>query len=329
MNKRRLLLLALSVGLCCNVVLLQAQTQAGSIRRVGVLAPSTHAKEEITLKPFFDQMRELGWIEGRNIAYDRVYAGDRHEILPKLAAELAARRPDLIYAPPGSAAEAAKRATPTIPIVFGAVIDPVRAGLVGSLARPGGNVTGVSTVAESLVSKRLELLREILPGVKRLGILTDPTDPNSRTDQAALSPLASGLGLAIVVADASNPVAFEAAVAKLVRERVNAIFTTQSAMTFNLRARLIEIANRARVPVMGHRAQMADDGALFSYSASLADQLRRSADMVDKVLRGAKPGEIPVEQPTKFEFVVNMKTAKALGIKIPQSIMLRADRVIE
>ena len=329
MNKRRFLLLALGAGLTCNAVLLRAQKSAGNIRRVGVLAPSTQAKEEITLKPFFDQMRALGWIEGRNIAYDRVYGGDQHEMLPRLAAELVARRPDLIYAPPGLAALAAKRATSTITIVFGSVTDPVGAGLVTSLARPGGNVTGISAIAESLAPKRFELLREILPGMKRLGLLTDPANPSSNADQIALVPLVASLGLAIVIAEASNPVEFDAAVAKLVRERVDVIFTTQSALALNLRGRLIDLANRARIPVAGHRAQIADEGALFSYSALLADQLRRSADLVDKVLRGAKPADIPVEQPTRFELAVNMKTAKAFGIKVPQTILLRADRVIE
>jgi putative ABC transport system substrate-binding protein len=169
MNLRRRLVLALGASLSGHAALLRAQTSAGSLRRVGVLAPSTRAKEEITLKPFFDQMRELGWIEGQNIVYDRVYADDQQQMLSRLAAELVARKPELIYAPPTASAVAAKQATQTIPIVFGAVSDPVGVGLVNSLGRPGGNVTGLSNMGASLVPKRVELLREILPGVKRLG----------------------------------------------------------------------------------------------------------------------------------------------------------------
>ena len=170
----------------------------------------------------------------------------------------------------------------TIPIIFAAVGDPAGTGLVVSFARPGGNVTGVVSVVDSLAPKRVELLREILPGVKRLGVLSDPTDPLSGTT-----------------------------------------------ITTNFRENLIELANRRRVPVVGHASYMAEAGALFSYGASRADQLRRSAHLVDKILKGAKPADIPVEQPTRFELVINLKTARALGLTIPQSLLLRADEVIQ
>ena len=199
-----------------------------------------------------------------------------------------------------------------------------------SLARPGGNVTGISIIGASLAPKRIELLREILPGVKRLGLLGDPTDPASKLGQPALAPVAAALGLTIIVAEAANPVEFEAAVARLIADRVDAIFVVGApAVVYNMRARLIELANQKRLPVIGNSAQFADDGALFAYGASLADRLRRSALLVDKILKGAKPADLPVEQPTLFELVVNLKAAKALGITIPRSILLRADRVIE
>jgi putative ABC transport system substrate-binding protein len=299
------------------------------MRRVGVLATSTHANEEISLKPFFDQMRQLGWVEGENIDYDLAYADDRQEMLPKPAAELVARKAEVIYAPPTVAAAAAKQATQTIPIVFGLAADPVGTGLVTSLARPGGNVTGISGIGASLGPKRVEILREILPGAKRLGLLGDPTDPNKELDQQALAPLVAALGVTIIVAKAANPVEFDAAVASLAADRVDAIYTGGSAISYRMRARLIELANQKGVPVIGNNAQFADAGALFAYGASSADRLRRSALLVDKILKGAKPAGIPVEQPTEFELVVNKRAAKALGITIPQSILERAHRVIE
>src|SRR6266567_3879987 len=189
---------AIGVGVSAVAAPLWAQAPATNTRRVAVLAPSTRAKEEVTLKPFFDEMRQLGWIEGQTIAYDRAYADDRHQDLTRLAAELVARKPELIYAPPMLAALAAKQATGTIPIVFGTGTDPVGNGLVASLAHPGGNVTGVVALLESLVPKRLELLREILPGAKRVGLLSDPSEPLSTANGTSHAPAATALGLTIV-----------------------------------------------------------------------------------------------------------------------------------
>ena len=298
------------------------------MRRVGVLAPSTRASEEVTLKAFFDQMRQLGWIEGQNIAYDRVYADDQHQALPKLAAELVARRPDLINAPPQSAAVAAKRATSVIPIVFATGTDPVGTGLVMSLADPGGNATGVISVIDSLAPKRLQLLREAMPGVKRLGLIGNPDDPRLKLDRTALERVTSALGVTLIVAEASSPAGVDAAVASLIRQRVNAI-TMSGSIGTTLRARLVELTLRQRIPLTSGAGELADAGALFVYGSPLPNQFRRSAHVVDKVLKGAKPADIPVEQPTTFELVINLKTARALGITIPQSILLRADRVIE
>ena len=328
MNQRRLFVFALGAGLTGHPALLRAQTSTGSMRRVGVLAPSTRAKEEITLKPFFDEMRQLSWVEGQNIAYDRVYADDQQELLPRLAAEMVARKPELIFAPPSAAAVAAKQATQSIPIVFATSGDPVRVGLVKSLAHPGGNVTGISSAFEGLASKRVQLLREMMPAAKRLGFLADRTAYGARLLASALEPVITAYGMTMVFAEATNPLELDAAMARLAGERVHAVFAI-SDLAFNQRVRLIELANRDRVPVVGQRAQVADAGGLFSYAPSLAGQLRRSAQMVDKVLKGAKPADLPVEQPTTFELVINQKTAKALGIQIPQSILLRADRVIE
>jgi putative ABC transport system substrate-binding protein len=274
-------------------------------------------------------MRRIGWVEGKNVVYDRVYGDDQHEVLRKVAAELVARGPELIYAPPTSAAVVASRATQTIPIVFAVVGNPIGAGLVKNLARPEGNITGISSVAESLAPKRVELLREILPGAKRMGLLGDPTDPATKADRMALGPLANALGLTFVSADAESPTDFDAAVTKLINERVDAIFTMTAALVYNMRLRLIDLANRARLPVIGGLLPMADDGALFAFGSSLPERFRRSAHLVDKVLKGVPVVDIPVEQATRFELVINRRAARTLGITIPQSILLRADRVIE
>ncbi len=327
-SRRRYFLHALGTSLLAQTELLRAQTATTTLRRVGLLVPSTRAKEEVTLKPFFDQMRELGWTEGQNVSYDRVYAGDRQQDLPRLATELVARRPELIYAPPQIAAMAAWRATRTIPILFATGSDPVGAGLVLSLAHPGGNVTGILSTIESLAPKRLELLREILPNARRIGVVGNPSDPRLNTERSALAAVAPSLGLTILVAHASNPLELDAAVTRLLGQRVDAIIGTTSVAT-NLREQLTELANRGRVPWVGSIAAVAEAGALLSYGSMLPDQLRRSAQLVDKVLKGAKPADMPVEQPTRFELIVNLKAAKALGITVPRALLLRADEVVQ
>ena len=327
MIKRQLFVLTIGAGLANPVSLLRAQTASVGMRRVGVLVPSTRAKEEIILKPFFDEMRQLGWVEGQNIAYDRVYADDQQQALPRLAAELVARKPELIYAPPASAAVAAKQATQTIPIVFGSLSNLASLGLVTDLAHPGGNVTGVSSTFELLGLKRAELFLQILPRAKRFGMLSEP-GRMSKAEGAAFAAGLAALGLSLVVAEAANPAELDAAVARLADQRVDGIFA-ETTLANNLRERVIELANARRLPVAGSLAQMSEAGALFSFGSSRAGNLRRSAQLVDKILKGAKPVDIPVEQPTVFELVVNLKTAKALGIRIPQAILLRADRVIE
>lgn len=319
---------ALAAGAAAALAAGMPPAAAQTPRRVGVLAPSTLAKEEVTLKPFFDEMRRLGWTEGRNLVFDRAYADDKHQDLPRLAAALVARAPDVIFAPPAPAAQAARRATTKVPIVFGTAVDPVGSGLVDNLARPGGNVTGITSIDISLAPKRLELARELIPGLRRLGLINDPTDPRSKAEVDALVPLAASMGLTLVVADGSDPKAFEAAVQRLIEQRVDAILQVGS-LGYNLRERLIALTLPRRVPVIGSRAQLADAGALLAYGASLAEQLRRAAQMVDKLLRGARIADIPVEQPSVFELVVNLKTARALQIKLPQTMLLRADRVIE
>lgn len=296
--------------------------------RVAVLAPSTRAREEITLRPFFDEMRRLGWIEGGTIVYDRAYADDLPTALARLAIEVVARSPDLIFAPPSPAALAARKATSTIPIVFATGTDPVGAGLVASLAHPGGNVTGVLSVVETLAPKLMQVLSETLPAAKRVGYLNDPQDPRARVDLFAARRAAGALGMTIFAAEAGSQAALSAAVARLAEHKVDAVITSTS-LIFNLRTQLLALTNARRLPVVAHRAELADAGALLTYGAALSEQVRLAATLVDKLLRGSSPSTTPVEQPTKFELVVNRKAARALGVEVPRSVLLRADRIIE
>lgn len=330
MSGRRLLVFAILAGLAGTWARVRAQgVPAATPRRVAVLTPGNRADDEPLGAPFFDEMRRLGWVEGRNITFDRVYGNERMALLPELASEMVARRPELIYVASPPAAGAAKRATSTIPIVFAVVVDPVGDGLVASLARPGGNVTGVAqSITESLAPKRIQLLREVLPAARHIGLLGNPLDPGWLTDYAAIAPLAKPLGLTFTVANATTPPEFDASVASLVEQRVQAILVGNG-IAVTRRLQMMELAQRGRVPVIGFNLPMAEAGALLSFGPSIAAQTRRAAHLVDKVLRGAKPADIPVEAAMLFELVVNLNTAKTLGVVIPQSVLLRADQVIE
>jgi putative tryptophan/tyrosine transport system substrate-binding protein len=325
---RRNVLLGSSVCLLAGMsTALRGQPSRPTTPRVAVLAPSTRAREEVTLQPFFEEMRRLGWVEDQTIVYDRAYADDVQANLIRLAVEVVARKPDLIFAPPSPAAVAARKATSTIPVIFATGTDPVGTGLVASLARPGGNVTGILSVVESLAPKLMQVLREVLPAAKRLGFLNDPNDLRARIDLAAARPAAAALGMTLMVSDVASDATLSGAVARLAEEKVDAILTSTS-LIFNFRMHLLELANARRLPVVGHRSELADAGALLTYGGALSDQLRHAAAMVNKVLQGSSPSVIPVQQPTKFELVVNLRAARALGVKVPQSIVLQADRVI-
>lgn len=287
------------------------------------------AKTNLQEKPFVDAMRELGWAEGRNIVYDRVYADDDESRLPELAAALVARGPDIIFAQTTAAALAAVARTRTIPIVCSTLSNPVERGLVQSLARPGGNVTGIANIGWELGGKRLQFLKQALPKVRRVGVLGHPLRADTSKEQKLIELAAATLGVTVIPAMASKASDLDAAFALLSKSRAEAVLTTHTPLFQSERRRILSLAATQRIPVVAHRSGLADDGALMSYSSILTDQVRRAAQLADKILKGAKPADIPVEQPTKFELVVNMKTAKTLGITIPGEIMLQANRVIE
>ena len=280
---------------------------------------------------FRQGLRDLGYIEGGNVVIESRDAEGKLERLPALAAELVALKVDVIVAPSTPAALAAKQATRTLPIVFAAVADPVARGLVTSLARPGGNVTGSSNLAPELVGKRLEQLKQAVPGVNRVAVLWQPGIAG-RTEKDmvnAAEVAAQALGVRLQFVEARGPADFDRAFSEMTGARAGALTLLGSGMFFIERRRLVDLAATNRLPAVYGLREYVDAGGLMSYGPNSADLYRRAATYVDRLLKGAKPGDLPIEQPTRFELVINLKTAKALGLTIPTSLLARADQVIE
>jgi putative ABC transport system substrate-binding protein len=302
--------------------------RAAKVTRIGLMLGRQKTEVE---DAFVRELRDLGYVEGRNLLIEYQYA-DRKERLPALAAELVVLNVDVIVVQNTRAALAAKQATSTVPIVFLSASDPVGSGLVTSLARPGGNVTGLSNVSPELVGKNLELLRQIVPEVRRVAVLWEPGaigEGPERQTLAAAEVAGRALGVQLQSVEVSAPADFARAFADMTSARVGAMTVFSSAMLFVQRKHLAALAAKNRLPTVFTAREHVDAGGLMSYGPNLADLIRRAATYVDKILKGAKPADLPVEQPTKFELVINMKTAKALGLTIPQSLLLRADQVIE
>ncbi len=306
---------------------LPAETQP-RVARVGILsiasAPSPY------VEALREGLRELGYVEGRNLTTEVRFAGTGGKPLAEHAAELVGLKVDVIVAVGGGAAvEAAKRVTTTTPIVMGASPDPVEAGFVSSLARPGGNVTGMSWLSSELSGKRLELLREIVPAVTRVGVLSNPSHPGEQLDRRELRLAAERLGIWLQYLPVKGSADFEHAFAALLRERAEAIVPVPDAVTLFQRNQLAEFALKHRLPTIASWREFTEAGCLMSYGPNLREGYKRLAGYVDRILKGAKPADLPVEQPMKFELVINLKTAKALSLTIPQSVLIRADQVIE
>jgi putative ABC transport system substrate-binding protein len=305
--------------------------QPAKIARVGFLVVDRASNPGGT-DAFRQGLRDLGYVEGRNLVIEYRDAEGKFERLPALATEIVALKIDVIFAPTVAAALAAKRAAGTIPVVFSGVSDPVTDGLVASLARPGGNVTGLSNLAPELVGKRLELLKQAVPGVTRVGALWQPGSGGERTDKDMLKGLevaARALRVQLQVVKARVPSDLDEAFLDITRARTDALIVLPYVMFFYERRRLVDLAAKNRLPAVYSARQFVDDGGLMAYGANLLDLSRRAATYVDKILKGANPGDLPVEQPTKFELVINLKTAKTLGLTIPQSVLARADAVIQ
>ena len=293
------------------------------------MSPLSETTERPMLASLRQGLGELGWVEGRNLTFELRFAEGRLDRLPQLASELVDLKVDVIVTGSTSGALAAKNATSTIPIVIVTTGDPVRDGLVESLARPGGNVTGVTALGQALNIKRLEIVKEALPGLKRVAVLTNPdspyTEPFKQTGEAA----ARALGLEVRELEARRPDDLEKVFYALGQQDATALMVLTDIMFITHRRRIIELAGNARLPsIFGERESVRAGGLMF-YGASLPDMYRRAAAYVDKILKGDKPADLPVEQPTTFELVINLKTAKALGVTIPPILLARADEVIE
>jgi putative ABC transport system substrate-binding protein len=330
MTTRRAFIGRVALGLLAAPLAADAQ-QAGSVARIGYLSPHLAASPHLP-EAFRQGLRDLGYVEGRNVVIEYRSAEGKPERLPALAAELVALKVDVIVAPGTPQALAARQATRTLPIVFATAADPVGSGLVTSLARPGGNVTGLSILAPELVGKRLELLTQAVPGVSRVAVLWQPGGHDERTDKDILKEAevaARALGVRLQFVEARGPADFDRAFSDMTRARVGALTVLTGIMFLNERRRLVDLAAKNRLPEVYGGRDFVDAGGLLSYGPNLADLYRRAATYVDKILKGAKPGDLPIEQPTKFELVINMQTAKALGLTIPQSLLLRADELIQ
>jgi putative tryptophan/tyrosine transport system substrate-binding protein len=271
---------------------------------------------------------EAGYVEGRDVVIDWHIAPGEAARLAALAQELVQQRVDVIVVTTTFAAQAAKRATSTIPIVMATVADPVSAGLVQNLAHPGGNITGFSLMETELHAKRLELLKEALPEVTRVAVLWNPTMPSHPRAVESLKSAAHSMSITLHLAAVQAPEELDTAFSSMVRARVEAIYVLQDQLFTSLRPRILRLAAKARIPVVHANKFVAQSGALMSYGPDVADLFRRAGGYVDRILKGAKPGDLPVEQPTKFEFVVNLKTARELGLTISESVLQRADEVI-
>jgi putative ABC transport system substrate-binding protein len=304
--------------------------QREKLPRIGVLSAGSPGANADLLEAFRQGLRELGYAEGRNIEIEYLWANGKSDQLPGLATELVRRKVDVILAAGGTQTiVAAKGATTTVPIVMTVVADPIRFGFVDSLARPGGNITGLSNLSLGLNGKRLELLKGVLPKVSKVAILWSSDNPGSVINEAELGGPARSLGIALQSLDIRRPEDLEPAFSEMQSQRAEALFTINGVLIGGLRERIADLAIKARLPIVGLERQWPAAGALMSYGPSYPEQFRGAAAYVDKILKGAKPGDLPIQQATRFELVVNVRTAKAIGLELPEAFLLRADEVIE
>jgi putative ABC transport system substrate-binding protein len=303
--------------------------QAGKIARIGFIGNSTAALEANVIGPFRDGLRELGYEEGRNLIIEFRWAEGKYDRFPALIAELLAAKVDVIVTAGTPPTQAIKKATSTIPLVFIAVGDPVGTGIVLSLARPGGNITGVSSIAPDLDGKRLELLREVVPKLAHVAIFLNPANAFHAKSMRQLRVAAQSLDIKLQSLEVDKSEQLDDAFAAIVKKRPDALLILADRVFLHNRKRMMEFATQQRLPSVNPYRELVEAGGLMSYGPSYEDLHRRAAVYVDKILKGAKPADLPVEQPTKFEFVINLKTAKALGLAVPQALLAHADEVIE
>jgi putative ABC transport system substrate-binding protein len=326
---RREFLQSLIVSFVLATPLVAHAQQAGKVYRIGYVSSASPQPAQPGLSAFRQALRDLGWIEGQNVIIETRYTMGDNQQHAALIAEVLRLKVDVIVTTSTPGALAAKAATQETPIVFSMVSDPVATGVVTNLSRPGGNLTGWSNMLPVTTRKLLELLKEVSPTVSRVAVLFDPGNPGKLLEVKALQEDAGSTGLALDPLEVRNLADITAAFASMAQKRTDGLVTLQDAVTGNHRKEIVELAAKARIPAIYQTSEFVAAGGLMSYGMNMVAQYRRSAMYVDKIFRGAKPGNLPVEQPMMFEMVVNPRAAKALGVTIPQSILLRADRVIE
>jgi putative ABC transport system substrate-binding protein len=326
MNKK-----ILCISLCAVLFALSFPAQAAQparIPRIGILIGSSASSYLARVEAFRQRLRELGYVEGKNIVIEYRYAEGKLERLPDLAAQLVGLKVDVIVTT-GTGVLPAKKASPTIPIVFAVAPDPVGTGLVSSLARPGGNITGLSLMWPDLNGKRLELLKEAFPKVARVAFLWGSGGPGGNLALTDMEAAAKALGIKLLSLPVRSLDDFDSAFARAKREGAQALITGAGGRITTQRRQVLDFAAKNRLPAMYPNSEFVEAGGLMSYAPNIADLFRRAADFVDKILKGAKPADLPVEQPTKFDFLVNMKAANQIGLTIPQNVLARADKVIK
>jgi putative ABC transport system substrate-binding protein len=324
MNRRNAILALAALGVPPRLM-----AQSPAMPRIGVLINGTAKSSGHILQAFVKGMAELGYQDGKNVRYELRYGDGSDAAAQKSARELVAAKVNLIWAPPSASVAAAQQATTSLPIIFAGVGDPVAAGFVRSLARPGTNATGISLMSAEMAAKRVEILGETFPKIRRVGVLHNPGDRASVANIAFVQKGVQALGKELMVVEARVPEEFEAALSRLVAWRADALVITEGVLYFFHRKRLMDWAAENRLPTITSLKDFTEAGGVMSYGADLLDNCRRSAVYVDKILKGAKPADLPVQQPSKFEFVINLKAAKAMGLSIPKAVLLRADLVIE
>jgi putative ABC transport system substrate-binding protein len=303
--------------------------QLSRVPRIGVLLLGTPTSFAPRTQAFVEGLRDLGYVEGRTVAIEWKWGQDRDDLLPDLAAELVRSQVDVIVTAGTPPTKALKNATRTIPIVMAIVGDPVAAGLVDSLARPGGNATGFSIVATDLSGRRLQLLKEIVPGLSSVAVMSNLANPQSQMELRETQSAARRLDLRLHSVPISADTSIENAFEKIKKEPVQALIVVTDAILYSQRSQILDLAAGNRLPAMYPYRDFPEAGGLMSYAPSDRDLFRRAASYVDRILKGANPGDLPVEQPTKFELVINLKTAKALGLAVPPTLLASADEVIE
>jgi putative ABC transport system substrate-binding protein len=325
---RRAFISGITLGLLTAPLATEAQPPS-KVPRIGFLATNSPAEYPDLLEAFRQGLRDLGYVEGQNIAIEYRWAEGRVERFSDFAVELVGLKVDVIVATSSPLALAAKNATRTISIVFATAADPVGSGLVASIARPGGNVTGFSLLAPEIVARQLQLLKEAVPTASRVAVLSNPANSYTALLVKETGAAARSLGVRVQLLGVRGATALDSAFSAITKERPGALFVLFDPVLLGHRTRIAEFANKNRLPAMYPHREYVEAGGLIAYGVDLRDNFRRAATYVGKILKGAKPGDLPVEQPTKFELVINLKTAKALGLTIPPSLLQRADQVIE